>query len=351
MKLELLHLPFEILDQIIHFTIPDPHYLAYPASHSCTKTLLSLSRVSKFTFQTARKLLYTHCLYIDAPWRLGSLVTALSHSNSTIPLSCPRNLYLSPFSGPTIRNREIVTNITVLFTILGPYLKRLVINIPLRSHYPEDDRTETLRPLLRQGFVKLVELEEFASVRDELYLAYWNPAFNHIPMIEEDEDEDNDDDDEDQEDHTITDFFPSYWPKLKHLALYNSVFDTTFMDALARMPLLNTVVLSRRDFGDDEDDWLQLWNAKVGARVEITFIESTDVELEAGIKKLTFTDLPPHRAVDTSLGVWMCALYTPEDGDAIGDVQEWTLKRMLDGSLWSSSELEKLATQAPLHCL
>ncbi|KAI5268173.1 hypothetical protein E4T47_07841 [Aureobasidium subglaciale] len=200
--------------------------------------------------------------------------------------------------------------------------------MPLRSHYPEDDRTETLRPLLRQGFRKLVELEEFASVRDELYLAYWNPDFNHIPNVQEDEDEDDededDDDDEHQEDHIITDFFPSYWPKLKHLALYNPIFDTFFMDAISHLPHLQNLVLSRRDFGDDEDNWLQLWDAKVGARVKITFIESTDLEMEAGIKKITFTDLPPHRAVDAELSVWMCTLYTPEDGDAIADVQEWT---------------------------
>ncbi|THW44018.1 hypothetical protein D6D21_05082 [Aureobasidium pullulans] len=89
-------------------------------------------------------------------------------------------LYLSPFSGGTINERKVVEQITELFTILAPSLKRLIINMPLRSHYPQEDVVTKLRPILRQGFSLLTNLEEFSSVQDNLFLAYWDPAIDHV---------------------------------------------------------------------------------------------------------------------------------------------------------------------------
>ncbi|THY82029.1 hypothetical protein D6C95_08897 [Aureobasidium pullulans] len=181
------HLPVEVLDQIIQYIIPDANYLAYPSSHPTTKTLVSLITVSKATSHIAKLSLYTHCLYIDTPWRLDSLLTkSLSTSNCPIPLARIDRLYISPFSGRTIRERKVVEQITELFTLLAPSLKRLIVDMPLRSHYPQEDVTEKLRPILRRGFERLVNLEEFSSVRDELFLAYRNPAFEHVADPEDD---------------------------------------------------------------------------------------------------------------------------------------------------------------------
>lgn len=325
-----VYLPVEILNRIIWFTIPDHNYLAYPASHIATKTLVTLLRVSRAASRAAKHLLYTHCLYMDTPWRLDTLLTAsLAKPCPPVSLSCIRNLYLAPFPGRTIRDRKIINQITELFTLLGPSLKRLIINMPLRSHYPEEDVTERLRPILRRGFEQLVHLEEFSSVRDELFLAYWNPEFSHIiPDLE--------DYDFDTSRYRINDFVFERWPKLRLLALYNGMLGHNLKIALARMPRLEQIVLSRPDF--DEGFVQGAWSRFARwykYRFRFTLIETTDDASDVGIQKLTLED----EQQDEQPDVWRYKAFIEKDEDPISFVQSWSLQQMLDGSLWSLSNV------------
>lgn len=325
-----VYLPVEILNRIIWFTIPDHNYLAYPASHITTKTLVTLLTVSRATSRAAKNLLYTHCLYIDTPWRLDYLLTAsLAKSCPPVAVSCIRNLYLAPFPGRTIRDRKIINQITELFTLLGPSLKRLVINMPLRSHYPEEDVTERLRPILRRGFEQLVHLEEFSSVRDELFLAYWNPEFSHIiPDLE--------DVDSDTFRYRINDFMFAKWPKLRLLALYNGLYSHDLKKTLASMATLEQVVLSRPDF--DESFIHGMWSCYAYCcrdRLQFTLIESTDDASDVGLQKLSLEDQPS----ENQHNVWRYKAFVEKDEDPISSVQNWTLQRMLDGSLWNFSNV------------
>jgi len=324
-----VYLPLEILDRIIWFTIPDHNYLAYPASHITTKTLVTLLTVSSATSRAAKLLLYTHCLYIDTPWRLDALLTAsLARPCPPVAVSCIQNLYLAPFPGRTIRDRKIINQITELFTLLGPSLKRLIINMPLRSHYPFEDVTEKLRPILRQGFEQLIHLEEFSSVRDELYLAYWDPQYSHI--IPDLEDWDSDD-----FRHSINDYMFERWPKLRLLALYNGLYGRDLKYALGRMPRLEQIVLSRPDFDEDfvHGDWSSFarWHRD---RLQFTLIESTDDASDVGLQKLTLEDQQP----ENQPNVWRYKAFVEEDKDPIPSVQKWSMQRMLDGSLWSLAD-------------
>ncbi|KAH0286405.1 hypothetical protein M436DRAFT_76750 [Aureobasidium namibiae CBS 147.97] len=324
-----VYLPVEILSCIIWFTIPDHNYLAYPASHITTKSLVALLTVSRATSRIAKTLLYTHCLYIDTPWRLDTLLTA-SLANPRLPvlLSSIQNLYLAPFPGRMIRDRKIINQITELFTLLGPSLKRLIINMPLRSHYPFEDVTEKLRPILRQGFEQLVHLEEFCSVRDELYLAYWDPDYSHIiPDLE--------DYDFESIHYTINDYMFERWPKLRLLALYNGLYGRDLKNALGRMPRLEQIVLSRPDF--DESFVHGAWSSFARwhkDRFRFTLIESTDDASDVGLQKLTLGDQPPENQPD----VWKYKAFVEEDKDPISSVQKWSMQRMLDGSLWSLAD-------------
>lgn len=316
MGLNTVNLPVELLDHIISFTIPDLDYLAYPASHPTTKALSALCMVSKATNRTAKILLYTHCLYIDKPWRLDLLLTrSCSQSDFPIPVSRIESLYLSPFSGDTIRERKVVTQIAELFTLLGPSLKRLVIDMPLRSHYPEEDITDQLRPVLRRGFEQLVHLEEFCSIKDELYLAYWDPTASQQAHDDE-----------------VNDFMFEKWPKLRHLALYNQMLDSDFTSALARMPNLEKVVLPRPDYELDEMAWSNDMAFLFGDRIQFTVVNTTDKPPEAGIRSMRCTIGSSGVQSDT----WKYNLVKGDDDiDEISAVQDWSLQFVLNGSLWS----------------
>lgn len=317
-----LYLPAELLERIIQFTIPDPDYLAYSASHPTTKTLVALCMVSRATNCTAKTLLYTHCLYIDKPWRLDVLLTrSFAQSNCLILVPRIKNLFLSPFSADTIRERKVVTQIAELFTLLGPSLKRLVIDMPLRSHYPEEDITDQLRPILREGFEKLIHLEEFCSVKDELYLAYWDPTVSQQAHDDE-----------------VNDFMFEKWPKLRRLALYNQMLDSDFMSALTRVSNLESIVVSRPDYEGTESEWVRDMGMLFGDRVRSTYIKTTEVASEAGLRTHYVTGVPE----GTQFDVWNYNLLLCKEDDPISSVQDWSLKRALDGSLWSLIDADGL---------
>ncbi|KAH0372748.1 hypothetical protein KCU65_g964, partial [Aureobasidium melanogenum] len=311
-------LPFELLDHIIRLTIPDSNYLAYPASHPTTKTLLALCMVSKATSRTAKALLYTHCLYIDEPWRLDLLLMrSFSQSHFQTSASHIKRLYLSPFPRDTIREPKVVTQVAELFTLLGPSLKRLVINMPLRSHYPEEDVVDKLRPILRSGFEQLVHLEEFCSIEDELYLAYWDPAFSQHAHINE-----------------VNDFMFEKWTKLRRLALYNQYVDPAFCEALTRMPNLEKVILSRPDFEADEASWSTDMALLFGRRIQSIVVDATDRAPEAGMQSMRCRIESSGAQSDT----WKYNLFAGDDPDEICVVQDWSLQCALDSSLWSLTD-------------
>ncbi|PMD17761.1 hypothetical protein NA56DRAFT_265684 [Hyaloscypha hepaticicola] len=240
-------LPLELIHYIIDF-IPlagDKAKIAYEPSHSITKTLLALTRTSRTIYPAARKLLYTHCLYIDSPWRIQRLLISLlayiddpggSHPLPSLEsepsaIQHETSLYLSPFPEDTIDDFSTAQAVYGLLTILAPTLHRLVIDIPLRSLYPEDDGLG-IRRILRDGFAQLTSLEMFCSARDELFLncsAEW-------PI--------------DRSEENVW----SLWPNLKTLALYNCDLDSEkFWRDIGKMKKLETLVLTRADSMRDFD--------------------------------------------------------------------------------------------------
>jgi hypothetical protein len=324
------HLPVEVLDQIIQYIIPDADYLAYPSSHPTIETLISLLTVSKATSQIAKLLLYTHCLYIDTPWRLASLLTnSLSTTNCSVPAGRIDRLYISPFSGRTINERKVVEQITELFTILAPSLKRLIINMPLRSHYPQEDVVTKLRPILRQGFSLLTNLEEFSSVQDNLFLAYWDPAIDHVFPDEEWEG---------QLRHWITDFMFTRYKKLKRLALSHCDMGPAFLNALSELPYLEKVVVTRPWPGlYSERFWPKRAGRLFGGRVSFTVVQATDTPSEASVRKIIggVEDL----GVGERLDAWNYRLLVSKEEDGVSAMRKWSLERILKGEMWCLTDL------------
>lgn len=234
---DLPKLPLELIFSIIASLLGDPKIIQNP-SHSSTKALLSFTLVCRATYPVATNYLREQYLFIDNDRRLRDLINTVestkhrtqgySGTGADIPRSLPiqrpiSSLYLSPFA-QTLDNQPTAIWIRELFCLVHPTLRRLVIDIPLRSLYPADDHLN-VRKTLREAFSLLTALEEFTSVRDELYLDILEPEWR-------------------TEKETAV---WTMWPKLRRLALYNVDADERFWKSVRNMSELDTVVLTRAD--------------------------------------------------------------------------------------------------------
>lgn len=284
-------LPLEIVLHIIECLRPERNNTVLPPSHEITKTLLSARLVCHAVNSTAVKILHQHAMYIGTNEQAQVLSANLMDSTLKPGISnafkslwsdfdTVTNLVLSLFPYPdedegthkrpaaqitanqvqrdnlddesdSQSDAEIISPLNDMPTALAlrdilltavPSLRSLVINIPLRSLYPEDDH-HFVRPIIRQGFEGLTNLEEFCSIQDELYLDVF---------------------------HGQDPVWADYWPKLRRLQLYNPMIDADsgIWTHMARLPSLETVVFVRADPGDLDmlnlkEMWLDAVNAEV----------------------------------------------------------------------------------------
>ncbi|CAI6333438.1 unnamed protein product [Periconia digitata] len=214
-QLKSIHLPIELVLNIITCSLPKPNVLLAPA-HPITQLLVTFTLVCRETRKLATRYLYQHCIYLSSQERLSSLLLTIPSRPALRNISA---LYLAPF-GHTIDDQPVAIWVRELFNYTCHTLKRLIIDMPLRSLYPEDDHLG-VRDILRQGFLRLENLEEFVSVRDEIFLSL---------------------------EHDGTE--PQFWrnfPKLKRLALYNPDINPEFWEDVAAVTQLECLVLTRAD--------------------------------------------------------------------------------------------------------
>ena len=268
-------LPTELLSSIIQCLRPSGSPVAIPATHEVTKALLALTSVSSRIRSLAAPYLYDYCLYIDSPSRLQLLLRTLcsqadilrneehafresAGDKSLGPFLRDRghgvlkSLYLAPFTQDTIKEPPVVQMIASLFEIISPCLTRLVIDMPLRSLYPEEDISGP-RSVLNEAFQRLTALEEFTSAQDELFLDTLVAEQDVIvrqPLVWR------------------------MWPRLKHLALYNVDVDSQrFRISLEKLQNLEVIVLTRAD-GEQDASTSSLLSIKSLKRVLIVNTKS-----------------------------------------------------------------------------
>jgi hypothetical protein len=171
--------------------------------------------------------------------------------------------------------------------------------------YPEDDHL-AVRRILREGFQRLENLEEFVSTRDELYLDVTDGV--RLPPVWRE------------------------WKRLKRLALYNVDLTFYFWQAIARLPALETMILSRSDGSEESlDDWAEYF--KYTARpFKLIMLGSPrrqlvpDQLLSGRVKnRRDLTDIPIIRSI------W---LRHTEDF-SIGECQEFVRTQAENGTLWN----------------
>ncbi|KAF4997883.1 hypothetical protein FGRMN_3522 [Fusarium graminum] len=393
------NLPIEIILLIIEHLTPDaagPQPIL-PAVSIITKSLLAWTTVSRATYPIASRLIWQNCLYIDSRERIDAFrefVSRRSVITGRTPCEAygPTRMFLSPFSSVTgykgsqfppdsfpgplclspdgslgessedddpdvpyepvfpeyvsdddvvqskLHDLQTVQNVREVLLTLAPVLKTLVVDMPLRSLYPEDDH-QGVRKLLREGFEALAVIEDIVSVEDELYLAtirgYTEPQVWTL------------------------------WPKLKRIALYNIVAEEETWQNMLLCPQLKMGVFTRADsvdalseHHDVKREWSKAWTASTSMRSsserpyqgpQITMAFCNQRSELPDFEKL----VPRWHTMDPENRICILTLPTDsayhqqgngEDGvdDPRGVSQEWIRNRALAGTLWGDVKRENV---------
>ena len=328
-------LPPEIILHVVECLIPSSPPVAFSPSHPVTRTLINLTLVSSLTSAIARRLLLKHCLYIDSEERLTKLISLQRKSLIDLTATSPNGLFLAPFPPANLNCPDIARGVSQLLSAISGTLTRLVINLPLRYLYPEDD-VHQLRSVLREAFSRLTNLEEFCSMQDELFL---NTVSTHIqPEI-----------------------WPM-WPRLRRLALYNACLNSPgFVDELKACSNLTHLVFPRPDglFAIIPEDQAGFAGLAKLERVTIVntergltrYFEFTEDERvppgetlmgrlnSAWLANNTSRPSTDNAASDTFCTLVKVPIPPDQDHDYDADIplcQAWVGTRAIDGTLWDT---------------
>lgn len=169
-------LPIELLIQIIECVPPNREALL-PAGSIATKTLVSLTRVSRTIYRPATTVLRQQCMYLDSSRRLADVLLCMNRLvpslSPGLPLRHITALYLSPF-GSSLDDQPTARWVRELLCEVSETLRRLIISMPFSSLEPWDDHLN-VRRTLREGLEQLHGLEEFACIGDYPTLSVSTP--------------------------------------------------------------------------------------------------------------------------------------------------------------------------------
>ncbi|KAL5361092.1 hypothetical protein BJX96DRAFT_151389 [Aspergillus floccosus] len=314
-------LPGEVILQVVESLIPKTSRKIYRPKDIETQTLIGLTLACKLTHQLARRILFRHCLYIDSRERLDSLLDKsgyfANNDASTPDHQCIQafSLLLAPFPQYSLEEPHIVHQIDRLFGHVFPTLQNLVIDMPLRSLYPDED-AQGVRKVLRAAFCRLAALEDFCSVQDELFL--------------------------DSIDRGAEPEVWTTWPRLRRLALYNPDVEGRFVDALHRCPNLTHLVIARPDsymcqpLSINESSCLPLTlqrllvlNTRDGRLSDVRVAKSSEWEA-------SFWNCMMHSKSLTRCSLCYVDVPVPtgREDDGIDLCQVWLRAHAVDGALW-----------------
>lgn len=231
-----VRLPAELLLQIVDDVVPEKANALLPASHSVTKTLLSLTRTCHATHARARKLLQERCVVLDTRRRLLCFLryvkeaegsSALPH-DARFPTRHVTAMYLSPFFRAEDDN-DTASQVAELLGKVSASLQRLTIRMP--SPLACNDSSMYVCQTLHKGFMQLGDrLEEFVclSIFPGLELTTGGRhSMGQTPSTE-------------------GDIGSPIWPQLRRLSLFGVELDNERLwEAMAMMPQLTDVVLAR----------------------------------------------------------------------------------------------------------
>ncbi|GJN68541.1 hypothetical protein PLIIFM63780_001276 [Purpureocillium lilacinum] len=305
-------LPTELLLHVVECVLPANSRALLPPWHSSTRTLLSLTRVSRATYGHASKLLRQRCVYVDSGPRLAALLLCMPRLVPTLPPVLPalRNvtsLYLAPF-GPSLDDQPTAVWVRELLCEVCETLRRLVVQMPFGSLDPLDDHLN-VRRTLRQGFEQLTGLDEFVCLGEY-------PALS-VP-------------------EAPTDVW-RLWPGLRRLALFGVPADSHWLWwDVATLPELGHVVLARaRRLGETniKDEYfhkLPRGDARLGRRIRVVLLDAAWEVPELDTAR--WADVDPDGRMTVEVHEVPVPFYGDETPQEL--VTGWVKRGALDGSLW-----------------
>lgn len=383
-------LPLEIILLIIKAVQPENPDTLLPPHHETTKTLLNLTRVSKALYWPATQALRQHCAYLETRERAKTFCRCLQlspppflkqqntadlglRSIETLFVACfpeddgfvPAQEVITPelrdrvgvledvvdpellddpinydaisdFSPPTSPDPSPVDDLATamalydIFHAIAPTLKRLVINMPLRTLWPEKDE-KGIKKVLYRAFEVLINLEEFVSVQDELFL-YWV---------------------------TEKEWRFEVWPKLRRLSIYNpdlghDLGTEGFLYSFKEMQYFEHFVCCRADGMDEGIERLKEIYGDTASNApgvpsnvsRILTLAHVDVNDVGQVSWLDKTSLPRLRLFDKGIDLPPVPEFENNDPSTwtrspADIVQEWVLQRSLEGTLWESCNSTK----------
>lgn len=312
-KMTIPALPFEIIHLIIDQFIPSSFIIALPQNHPSTRTLHALTLTSRAISQASGRLLLTHCLYIDSPSRLRSLLLRLN-SDVTPPSGTLHSLYLAPFDHPLSDLPDpygTINGIKKLLTIIASSLKRFILDMPLQHLAWNFQDVDKLKPV----FDALLCVEVFCSLHDDIVPSFFTLSSNG-------------------EDSQLQSRGPiwSHWRSLRVLSLYGGEVNIghqgyyskpEFWNALAGLSSLQTVILTGGEIIVSNIE--TLWNQACESPRQLLFLR---VDIEDGAPDWNFQSsknsnvLIKHYPIPTSY-------YGDEDPTEL--CRDWIRRRMLRG--------------------
>ncbi|QPC72129.1 hypothetical protein HYE68_002881 [Fusarium pseudograminearum] len=201
-------LPPEVIMTIIESLIPENtshSWPIFPASHVITKTLLSLTLVSKAAYPIASRLLWQNCLRIESTKTLHLFCDFISRKSIvTGRMPCEAygstRLFLAPFNclpfrlparnpvdgeareeaiNPSVykdlhpwrdalKDKKAVEAVKKVLITLAPVLKSIIVDMPFSSLFFQSEYP--LQKLLRKGLEAIVNVEDFVCITNQLHL-------------------------------------------------------------------------------------------------------------------------------------------------------------------------------------
>ncbi|PHH72875.1 hypothetical protein CDD80_4199 [Ophiocordyceps camponoti-rufipedis] len=306
-------LPPELLLRIVECVVPANPRALMPASHVVTKTLLSLTRVSRATHGHASRLLRQRCLFVDSSSRLACVLACMARLVPTLPpvvsLRHVTSLYLAPFSSSLV-DIQTAERTSQLLCEVSETLRRLVVHMPFSSLDPMVDDHLAVRRTLRQGFEQLFWLQEFVCLGEY-------PALT-VPEAH-------------------TDVW-RLWPNLRRLALFGVPVDSHWLWwDIATLPELSHVVLARpqhvesTNIKDEYFHKLPRQDPRLGRAIRIVLVEAAHEMAELDTAR--WRDIDPADLMTVEVYEVPVAYYGDETPQEL--VTGWVKRGALQGVLWS----------------
>ncbi|KAH7153500.1 hypothetical protein EDB81DRAFT_791504 [Dactylonectria macrodidyma] len=220
-------LPLELILQIVEASLPGggPQFIANVSTPGA-QLLVAWSQVCRATYEPATRLLRQHFIYIDSFARLRAFLRCLSASKasgpaSTLPPAIPpgsiSSIYLGLSMDPFLGSVAGSLMIGDLFIELGDSVRRLILDVPLRSLDQESGLDMAFDQRLSEGLSALSNVEEFVSAGGLPTLDFWRHESN----------------------------FWKRWPKLRRLAGFQAnIAEESLWYHVARARALEQVVIS-----------------------------------------------------------------------------------------------------------